>query len=94
MRKFYICTTGTAKGPFQLSELKYMNIHSDDLIWSDNYRESRKAIQIPEFKSYFKQKKSGTSTSSHDKSSLKQNVVLAVLLCAVLALVAYYFTAM
>jgi len=93
MTKFYICTKEMAKGPYQIQDLDTLQIDRDDLIWSDEYGENRKAIKVPELRAYFKEKAAGiiTSTTQHSGSFVK-NTILGVLLCVLLGMVIYYFT--
>ena len=94
MTKFYICTKEIAQGPYLLDEIDKLNINSDDLIWSYEYGQNRKAIQIPEFKAYFKKrKKDGLITKQVNKQPLLQNIVLVLLLSVLIGLVVFYFTA-
>ncbi|HOZ78096.1 MAG TPA: hypothetical protein PLY34_08855 [Ferruginibacter sp.] len=93
MTKFYICTKEVAKGPYQLHEVDTLNIDRDDLIWSDEYGENRKAIKVPELRAYFKKKAAGIITSTRQHSgSLVKNAILGVLLCLLVGMVVYYFT--
>jgi hypothetical protein len=92
MTKFYICTTGIAKGPYQLSEIEKLDINTNDLVWADEYRATRKALQVPEFKNYFRKKQVGEK-GSRIKNPGYQRVVLAMLLSALVVMVGYYFYA-
>ncbi len=93
MTKFYICTTAIAKGPYRLHEIDTLNIDSNDLIWSDEYQESRKAIQVPELRAYFKKKKAERITIGESNNGpLLQKIILVMLLFALVVLVGYYFT--
>lgn len=93
MTKFYICTTAIAKGPYRLQEIDELNIDTNDLIWSDEYRQSRKAIKVPEFREYFK-KKTGGKIRTHPTANgpLYRKIILVTLLFALVMLVGYYFT--
>lgn len=94
MTKFYICTKEIAKGPYQLHDVDTLNIERDDLIWSDEYGENRKAIKVPELRAYFKKKTTGMMTGNrkNNSRSFVKNTVLAVLLCVLAGMVVYYFT--
>ncbi len=93
MTKFYICTKEIAKGPYLLHEVDTLNIDRDDLIWSDEYGENRKAIKVPELRAYFKKKTAGIITSTRQHSSyLLKNTILGVLLCVLVGMIVYCFT--
>jgi hypothetical protein len=93
MTKFYICTKEIAKGPYQVQDLDMLQIDRDDLIWSDEYGENRKAIKVPELRAYFKKKTAGIITSTrHHSGSVVKNAVLGLLLCVLAGMVIYYFT--
>lgn len=92
MTKFYICTKEIAKGPYSLQDIDTLNIDMNDLIWSDEYGENRKAIQVPELRAYFKKKTAGMMIATQKNNySIVKNIVLAVLLCALAGMVGYYF---
>lgn len=92
MTKFYICTKEIARGPYRLQDVDMLNIDRDDLIWSDEYGENRKAITVPELKAYFKSKTAGIIPATpQQRSSFTKNSVLAVLLCVLAGMIVYYF---
>ncbi len=90
MIRFYICTTGIPKGPYKLSEIDKLDIDANDLVWIGDYHETLPAIQLPEFRNYFK-KKQAFNTNSHNKPEYYKPIVLAFLLSILAALVGYYF---
>lgn len=92
MTKFYICTKDAAKGPYHLTDIDTLNIDGNDLIWSDEYGENRKAIQVPELKAYFRKKTAGMITATQKNNySIAKNIVLAVLLFVLALMIGYYF---
>lgn len=90
MTRFYVCTTGIAKGPYQLSDIDKLDITTNDLVWCGDYSASRKAVQVPEFKAYFKQKQANNK-SYPKKTPVYQRVVLVVLLSTLAAMIGYYY---
>lgn len=92
MTKFYICTTNIPKGPYRLHEIDTLNISTHDLIWTDDYLQSRKAIQVPELRDYFRKKLPAEGAFyARDNSSLRQKIILVTLLCVLASLIGYYF---
>lgn len=53
MQKYYICTTGIAKGPFLLEDLYEIDIDEQDLIWGSKWRKAKYAYEISELKRHF-----------------------------------------
>lgn len=54
MNKFFIITNGETKGPYDLSELKILNIKSDSLVWNSTLDNWVKASEVEELKDLFK----------------------------------------
>lgn len=95
MTRFYICTTGIAKGPYMLSDIDRLEINSNDIVWTSEYRTGKKAIQIPEFKEYFRKKMANSATGySAFKSRLPaaKHLITGVLLLVLGAMIVYYIT--
>jgi len=91
MKKFYICTTGIAKGPYDISDVDKLDINSNDLIWANRLFDCRPAFQVPELNEYFKKKHPGGKLLNARVPGY-QKAVLALLLSAVAGMMLYYFT--
>lgn len=98
MRKFFICTGGIAKGPYQLEDLLTHELNEKDLIWSHEWGISKYAIEMEELKGYFEKNditkklvKNYHSAVAHTGKLSKNDWILFALLLALLAMVAYYF---
>lgn len=97
MKKFFICTTGIAKGPYVMEELYRQPISERDLIWNQDWRDSKYAAEIEELKKHFGAqwsavKKTGKSIpgmSSLLSSDFFKNSIILIGLVAVSCLVIY-----
>jgi hypothetical protein len=98
MRKFFICTGGIAKGPYQLEDLLNHGLNEWDLIWSHEWGISKYAIEMEELKGYFEKngitkhlvKNYHSAVTRTGKLSIK-DWILFTLLLALLAMITYYF---
>lgn len=97
MKKFFICTSGIAKGPFQLEELINYGLNEMDLIWSRDWGISKYAFEIEELKGYFRraellhQPANYSIIPPQSNSSVLKNTVLFSLLFILAGLITYYF---
>lgn len=99
MKKFFICTDGIAKGPYQLEDLLNHGINEMDLIWSRDWGISKYAFEIDELRGYFRKNEispvpshSYDTHSSRPGSTTVKNTILFLLIFVLLALVTYYFS--
>lgn len=54
MKKYFIISNGETKGPYDLSELKLLNIKSDTLVWNSTLDNWVKANEVEELNDLFK----------------------------------------
>jgi|GEM_PF-3578669 len=91
MQKYYICTTGIAKGPFTLEDLYGIEVCKKDLIWGSQWRRARYAHDISELKKHFREKWTAQNDSKKVKSTVIQQRLLLSSLLGIIAAVMIYF---
>lgn len=99
MQKFFICTDGVAKGPYQLEDLLNHGINENDLIWNRDWGISKYAFEIDELKEYFKKNITISKPSfkydiagTKSNSAVIKNIILFSLLFVLAGLIVYYFS--
>ncbi len=90
MQKFYICTTGIAKGPFLLEDLYKESVSEHDLIWGSKWRKARYAKEIGELRKHFCEKwAENRETDNRSRVGIKKSV-LSGFLSLLLLLILYF----
>jgi hypothetical protein len=91
MQKYYICTTGIAKGPFLLEDLYEIEIDEQDLIWGSKWRKAKYAYEIRELKKHFNKDWTQKNDGKNWLAGIMQGSTFIVSFITILFALAVYF---